>query len=141
MTSKTSFIRGVINVLKGHTAVWALLVMTSCAGAGPVPNWDGSLWPGHPELGAVQRVETDGTVKTMLCTDPKIKHGSWVSHADLRKVFVIIQSCRQWKQGLPMMTAREALRRFRPVIEDLEREAVLEEAGIPPQDAPEVKKD
>lgn len=126
MTWRTSLIRDGMTSLRLNAALVSLLAITSCA-HGPVPAWNGDIWPGRPDLGGVSRVEDDGTVRVMKATDPQFKSGAWISYSDLQKVFVIIQSCKQWKKGLPMMSADEALTRFKPLIEDLQREKALDD--------------
>lgn len=121
MIWKTSSIRALTQNLKINLSVLGLLTITSCS-HGPVPKWDGEIWPGKPEIGGVVRTESDGTTRAMLATEERFRKGAWISYDDLRKVFVIIQSCKQWNRGLPMMSSKEALRRFGPLIEDMQRE-------------------
>lgn len=125
MTWKTSSIRALTQTLKTNSAIIALLACASCSHGGPVPKWDGEIWPGKPELGGVVRTEDDGSIRVMAATDERFRKGAWISYADLTKVFAIIQSCKQWPKGMPMMSASEALKRLGPVIEDMEREEQL----------------
>ena len=55
MTWKINLTPTVIQSLKGHLTVWLLLCITSCAGNGVVPKWDGDIWVGNSHLGAVTR--------------------------------------------------------------------------------------
>lgn len=124
MIWKTNLTPTVIQSFKGHLSVWLLLCITSCAGNGVVPKWDGNIWPGDSQHGVVVHKNDPPTPdQVMKPTDPEFDKGAWISYADIRKLFVIVQSCKQWKRGLPMMDAQEALYRFKPVIEDMQREA------------------
>jgi hypothetical protein len=125
--SKTSFIQAVTTSLKVNLTAVGLLSLLSCA-SGPIPKWDGDLWVGDSKRAAVVRKDAlpDGTVHETVkpATDPSFDKGMWISYNDFRSFYATyVLGCRQWKKGIPMMTAQEALARFRPVIEDMEREA------------------
>lgn len=125
MTWKINLTPTAIQSLKGHLSVWLFLCITSCSGNGVVPKWDGNIWPGDSSKGAVTRRNDPPTPdEIMYPTDPRFDKGAWISYADIRKLFVIVQSCKQWRRGMPMMDAQESLSRFRPVIEDMQREAI-----------------
>ncbi len=124
MTWKTCSIRASI---LSNVAVVGLLTLVSCAHPGSFPAWDVEIWPGKPEIGGVVHTDTNGTVRTMKATDPYFSKGAWISYNDLRKAYILIQSCKEWKKGTQMMSAQEAIQRFEPLMEDMKRAAALEE--------------
>jgi hypothetical protein len=100
-----------------------LLMLLSCGGPGVVPEWKGDIWPGRPDIGGVSRIEDGGFERRMLATDPQFKKGAWISYDDIGKFFVMIQSCKSWRRGTPMMSPQEALKRMQPVIDYWQAEA------------------
>jgi hypothetical protein len=112
----------------------SLIVGSLACSSGPTPKWDGDIWISDSRRAAVTRKDTlaDGTEleTVLLASDPFFNNGLWISYDDFRKLYATyVLGCAKWRSGIPMMTAAEALARFRPVIEDMQREAIEDAAA------------
>lgn len=105
-------------------SILCFLSITSC-GHGPVPKWDGKIWAGDSKRAGIVR-EQDA--EFISASDSLFDDYAAVTYADLRKLYVIFQSCKQWKHGTQMMSAGEALQRFDLLIKDLDREKKFDES-------------
>lgn len=105
-------------------AILLLLGITSCT-TGPIPRWDGKLWAGDSARGGITRAqETDPARRTIPANDPRFDDYVALSYEDFRSfVATYVYGCKQWKEGVSMMTPQQAKVRFQIVLDEWESEA------------------
>jgi hypothetical protein len=108
----------------------SLASLLSC-GHGQIPAWDAKLHAADSATQSVVLKEKDSSghvveVERIKCGEPKFDQGAWVSYAALRELYVIMNSCKEWRAGTPMMSASEVLQRWQILQLDFEREAASE---------------
>ena len=96
-------------------AIAILLTGSSCNGS--MPKWHGKIWAGHSPTQSVRRTQANESFKT---ADPRFDTGAWISYVDIRALFDILQSCKEWEKALPMVPVAEFLESQPP---ELTREA------------------
>lgn len=97
-----------------------LLSIASCS-SGPIPKWNGEIYAGDSAHDGVTREQEHEFISAR---DPKFDQGVWISYANFRTFYsTYVLGCKQWRSGISMMSANEALSRFRILMTDLDREA------------------
>jgi hypothetical protein len=97
-----------------------LASITSCS-TGQIPKWDGKIYAGDSAHDGVTRAQENEFISAR---SPEFDQGIWLSYADFRSFYATyVLGCAQWKPGTSMMSASEALNRFKILMTDLQREA------------------
>lgn len=94
-----------------------LIVLTvnlvGCAHA-TIPKWDGKLYAGDSQRAGISREQDH---EFIAAADPAFDEFVAMSYEDLKKFYLIFQSCKQWRKGTPTMSTSEAVSRFNIVIQ------------------------
>lgn len=83
--------------------------VASCSHNQQIPRWEGEIWAGKPSLGAIVRAQANDVI---LATDPQFKDFMamrWKGPNGFEGFYeTYVLGCKEWKQGVPKMTLREA---------------------------------
>lgn len=82
-----------------------LLSASSCNGT--MPRWHGKIWAGHSATQSVRRTQEGQSFPT---SDPRFDQGGWISYEDIRKLFDILQQCREWEKGTELVPVNVVLK-------------------------------
>lgn len=108
-----------------------LLSLSSCAGGGPIPAWSGKIWAGDSSRSSIRRSQENQEIKA---SDPLFDSYMAMSYEDFRSFYATyVLGCKQWRDGIQMMDASEALSRFSIAMKDLqdsERAELQKKAGL-----------
>jgi hypothetical protein len=96
-----------------------LLSITSCS-HGSMPVWHGKTWAGDSARAGITRAQDSLHIDA---TDPQFDNYVAMTYEDLKELFGIVWSCKQWPMGMEMMSAQEALARYQLMVLDLERQS------------------
>ena len=90
-----------------------LLVLISASCKGTIPRWEGKIYAGDPDRGAVVRRQAGEVVS---CRDPRFKAHMSMTYVDFESFYrTYVLGCKKWPQGIEMMTVLEAWNRLKAV--------------------------
>lgn len=99
------------------TSLILLLSLSACV-SGPTPRWDGKIWAGDSARSSIRRAQENAEIKA---GDPAFDNYMAMSYEDFRSFYsTYVLGCAQWRQGIQMMGADEALQRFSIAMKDLQ---------------------
>lgn len=99
------------------------LILSGCA-AGNTPKWDRKIWAGDSARSSIRRAQENQEIKA---SDPAFDSYMAMTYADFRSFYATyVLSCKEWRQGVQMMGADEALQRFSIAMKDLQDEEAAE---------------
>jgi len=83
-----------------------LLTLQACQSQAPEIHV--TLWAGDSKQSTIDHAQTNEVIKA---SDPKFDSYVCMTYADLKSIYAVIQSCKNWG-NTPMMSAQEAYQRY-----------------------------
>lgn len=93
--------------------------LLGCGGHKTIPDLNIKLYQGAHDRGGVERTQTGEFIS---CGDPAIDKGDWVSAADFRTVYALIQSCQKWPEGTKLILVQEYYQKHKAEIDHINRQ-------------------
>jgi hypothetical protein len=90
----------------------SLLLSLSGCKSGPMPRLDVRFYAADSVSESVIHTSKDPAGKPVrddqiFAKEPRFDSGLWLSYEDIKKIYVVMQSCKEWRPDTPMMSEDE----------------------------------